>query len=218
MSSARALIQKIVDLVDREGELEPSLVATALGFVEERDAALLREERARALENRGIETPCSRCGGSGVRAYANTATWNRGVGGNMITSDVCDHCWGSGDEHRKWVNLRDKQADLARERARLSELEGVDKVLDDTMEIVKKQDETIDELKARLNEVRKLADKWKNSKKWAHDHHQCEQPAEECCADDVLAILDRKESGGSVAGEAEPLSDEPPANSDRSAR
>ena len=52
------------------------------------------------------EYPCERCGGRGRRAYGNTATWSGGIGGNMITGDVCDRCWGTGDANRKGANLR----------------------------------------------------------------------------------------------------------------
>jgi len=182
------------------------------------DAALkadLARERARALENRGIETPCSRCGGLGVRAYASTATWSGGMGGNMITSDVCDHCWGSGDEHRKWVNLRDKQADLARERARADECQSrIDSLMVDCADL--RLD--LRAMEDQIDEVRKLA-----VEQMTHDGN-CRWvvlgsdfgPCNRCS---VLAILDRKlDAGGSVAGEAEPLSGDPPANSDRSAR
>ena len=55
---------------------------------------------------RGIEDPCERCHGTGVRVYSNTATWRGGIGGNMFTSGVCDKCWGSGDKHKPWLDLR----------------------------------------------------------------------------------------------------------------
>jgi len=58
------------------------------------------------LEWRGIEIPCKKCGGSGVRCYANTSGWRGGIGGNAITTGMCDSCWGSGDAERSWLNLR----------------------------------------------------------------------------------------------------------------
>lgn len=60
----------------------------------------------RGIERVNGDKPCLACGGSGARAYANTATWHGGVGGNMITSDICDKCWGSGNAEKPWVNLR----------------------------------------------------------------------------------------------------------------
>lgn len=53
-----------------------------------------------------IDTVCKRCGGSGIRSYGDTSTWQNGIGGQTITSDVCDKCWGSGKENAPWANLR----------------------------------------------------------------------------------------------------------------
>ena len=61
---------------------------------------------AEFLEARGVEDPCGRCDGLGVRGYASTSTWRGGIGGQAITSDVCDECWGSGDSYRKWPSWR----------------------------------------------------------------------------------------------------------------
>jgi hypothetical protein len=61
------------------------------------------------IDQRGVETPCTKCRGLGTRSYASTSTWRGGMGGSMVTSDVCDHCWGSGDEDSKWPNLRSIQ-------------------------------------------------------------------------------------------------------------
>lgn len=79
--------------------------------------------------HRNIETPCTKCSGFGRRAYANTTTWRGGIGGQMITGGVCDHCWGSGDENRHGTNLRelyaeleDLKADFASERRRVDYL------------------------------------------------------------------------------------------------
>jgi hypothetical protein len=72
-----------------------------------RNLSTLSEDHKRLLEWRGVDTPCTMCSGSGVRAYSNTSTWHGGMGGNMFTNDVCDACWGTGDEHRKGVNLRE---------------------------------------------------------------------------------------------------------------
>ena len=58
------------------------------------------------MEQRCIETKCRRCNGWGVRTYGSTATWRGGAGGMTITSDVCDWCWGSGDDNRKWPSHR----------------------------------------------------------------------------------------------------------------
>jgi hypothetical protein len=75
---------------------------------------------------RGVETPCSKCVGFGVRAYGSTATWRGGIGGQTVTQGICDHCWGSGDEHRKGANLRiisATEAVTARYRKALEEIQ-----------------------------------------------------------------------------------------------
>lgn len=58
------------------------------------------------LEMRGVEYPCTKCHGIGVRTYGDTATWGGGGGGQIITNGVCDVCWGTGDEYRHGANLR----------------------------------------------------------------------------------------------------------------
>jgi hypothetical protein len=69
----------------------------------------------KALEWRGIydkRDACPACGGSGVQTYGSTATWRGGSGGQAMTSDVCDKCWGSGDRHHTGSDLRKVQAAL----------------------------------------------------------------------------------------------------------
>ena len=58
------------------------------------------------LQFRDISTPCKECSGYGVKSYVNTSTWSHGIGGQAITSGICDGCWGSGDADNKWVDLR----------------------------------------------------------------------------------------------------------------
>lgn len=63
------------------------------------------QEHLRAF--RGLRgEPCKVCDGWGCRNYSNTSTWRKGVGGASITRDVCDSCWGSGEEGRPWLDLR----------------------------------------------------------------------------------------------------------------
>ena len=59
---------------------------------------------------RGVEHPCHRCAGLGVRAYADTSTWRGGIGGQSITQDTCDLCWGTGDQFRLGANLKQLRA------------------------------------------------------------------------------------------------------------
>ena len=78
--------------------------------------------RERVLSWRDIDSPteaCSRCGGAGGRTYASTATWRGGIGGQSLTWDVCDSCWGSGRSDRAWPSHRS----IARLQARVEELE-----------------------------------------------------------------------------------------------
>lgn len=55
---------------------------------------------------RNVDDPCPRCHGWGVCSYSSTATWRGGMGGQSFTSDICDVCWGSGDEHRHGTDIR----------------------------------------------------------------------------------------------------------------
>lgn len=57
------------------------------------------------LEYRGVEMPCGVCNGMGTRTYGSNTTWRGGIGGQVITLDVCNSCWGTGDKHRKGVDL-----------------------------------------------------------------------------------------------------------------
>jgi hypothetical protein len=61
-----------------------------------------------ALEWRGIDyrDACGMCGGSGTQIYGDTSTWRRDIGGQSLTNDVCDECWGSGDRARPWPDRR----------------------------------------------------------------------------------------------------------------
>lgn len=55
---------------------------------------------------------CQRCAGLGMYAYSDTSTWGRGGGGQAITTDTCDLCWGTGRSDRTGANLREIQAQL----------------------------------------------------------------------------------------------------------
>jgi DnaJ-class molecular chaperone len=49
---------------------------------------------------------CNKCSGSGVFLYSNTSTWRGGLGGQALTYDVCDSCWGSGNIEKKGFDLK----------------------------------------------------------------------------------------------------------------
>lgn len=49
---------------------------------------------------------CPRCRGQGTYVYGNGATWSGGVGTASMRRDVCDVCWGSGDESSPGTNIR----------------------------------------------------------------------------------------------------------------
>lgn len=64
---------------------------------------------------------CERCAGAGTRTYGSTATWRGGIGGQILTEDICDRCWGTGRNDRTGVNLRaqsefDPQSEALRRR------------------------------------------------------------------------------------------------------
>lgn len=70
------------------------------------------------LRWRGVETPCAKCRGSGVRIYSSTATWRGGMGGAAMTRDVCDECWGTGDKDHQGEDLRAAMDGMQQEIAR----------------------------------------------------------------------------------------------------
>lgn len=61
------------------------------------------------IRQRGVRRPCFMCRGLGTRWYPSTSTWREGMGGASFTVDVCDKCWGSGDEDRPWLDLRENE-------------------------------------------------------------------------------------------------------------
>lgn len=96
--------------------------------VRERDAEIARLREWRdglgryICDLRSVESPCKRCDGLGVRAYSDTSTWSQGIGGQAITTDVCDACWGTGDAERSGANLRKMGAEIERLRADVERL------------------------------------------------------------------------------------------------
>ena len=65
---------------------------------------------AQLLRRRGIHSVCPVCDGFGVRNYPGGSTWGRSAAAPcQATRDVCDSCWGSGDNKRPWYDLRRKE-------------------------------------------------------------------------------------------------------------
>jgi hypothetical protein len=65
----------------------------------------LRRMRSQVFAMAGII--CSSCGGEGMETYSSTATWKKGIGGQSITEDVCDKCWGTGRSDVQGINLKE---------------------------------------------------------------------------------------------------------------
>ena len=65
----------------------------------------LRRMRSQVFAMAGVI--CSSCGGEGIKAYPSTATWHGGIGGQSITEDVCDKCWGTGRNDVQGINLKE---------------------------------------------------------------------------------------------------------------
>lgn len=99
-----------------EGEDKLLDAADAVARVPALERVSREEVFAELLRSRGVETPCKTCIGTGRRMYGSTSTWRGGMGGCTCTQDVCDRCWGTGDENERGANLR--AARDAVERAR----------------------------------------------------------------------------------------------------
>jgi hypothetical protein len=109
-------------LTKRIAELETENAKRVSAFIARIDE--IQEQRIQCfLDWRGVEGPCTVCGGTGKKAYGSTATWHGGIGGATMTSGVCDHCWGSGDEHNHGADLRKMIGVLRAKDARIAELE-----------------------------------------------------------------------------------------------
>jgi len=66
----------------------------------------MSDETTRRLAWRGVRSPCPKCTGAGRRGYPGGQTWRGGMGTTLVTWDVCDGCWGSGDADAPGVDLR----------------------------------------------------------------------------------------------------------------
>jgi hypothetical protein len=60
------------------------------------------------VEYRGVVFPCETCHGLGTRPYPDISTWRHAdLSRQIVINDVCDACWGTGDEYRHGVNLKE---------------------------------------------------------------------------------------------------------------
>lgn len=65
-----------------------------------------------ALDWRGVQHPCKKCGGRGTFCYGSTSVWRGGAGGSAMTTAQCNVCWGSGEEGNPWPNMREIERKL----------------------------------------------------------------------------------------------------------
>lgn len=115
----RCVADVIVEVASSEMSTEDrARIGAALNALQtaERQEAVRQQQPslARLMEiHRNLTAACATCHGLGVRVYGATSTWRGGVGGSTITTDVCDHCWGSGDAHRHWQSWRQLEENAA---------------------------------------------------------------------------------------------------------
>ena len=116
------------------------------------------------LEFRGVETPCPGCNGIGVKTYGNTSTWMGGIGGSAMTNGVCDKCWGSGDENKKWMNLRSvmsQKSALERVTAERGKYHAESLLLASKLnEVTAEMNGAVDDRNDLLNACQKAYQKW----------------------------------------------------------
>lgn len=125
------------------------------------------------LDARNISEPCPRCSGLGVTAYGNTSTWRGGIGGSMMTSGICDKCWGSGDKNRPWVNLRNLRSaqgrieELEAIAERVRDVEGIRKIIENKVPLYIMADDAgleEDEMKELAQTISKWLEDGENDK------------------------------------------------------
>lgn len=90
----REACQKCINWVDRAD------------FEDKADMAITAAQQLLGLAYNLKGVQCPQCGGLGEKAYGSTATFRGGIGGQMITSDVCDGCWGTGRTDKKGPDRR----------------------------------------------------------------------------------------------------------------
>lgn len=104
---------------------------------------------------RSLKENCSRCGGKGRAHYSSGATYHGGAGTCSLAWDICDKCWGSGDETDPFDNLRERN-ERWKQRVAAAGLESICKQLGAYVE--PRHLEYIAEAIAALGRKRKLPD------------------------------------------------------------
>jgi len=75
-------------------------------FEQQSDVAIEEATRLLGLAHHLKGVACPKCGGEGYRVYPDTSTWRHGIGGQAITEDICDKCWGTGRTDKTGPDLR----------------------------------------------------------------------------------------------------------------
>jgi len=184
-------------------------------LAEAREEAETGEERHKAfLFWRGVDTPCGQCGGSGRRTYGSTSTWKGGLGGCAMTDDVCDCCWGTGDQNRHGVNLRDLMnlhKEIANLRAAIGTPEVYAGIITEVLEaeLDQTRKELTDERRARVDaEGQAMADQQGFLLQQSEDWHTAEELRREC---DALKARIAELEEGKEASNAVPATKAPDA-------
>lgn len=87
--------------------------------------------------HKGIKVPCKICHGLGTYMYSNSATWHKeGMACQAFTNDICDNCWGSGDENKHGLNLRQLTLNTKR-RDRAEALKHISSILGCNLSLMK---------------------------------------------------------------------------------
>ena len=77
-----------------------------VSFEHRAETSINSAKRVLAMAYQLAGVSCHRCGGYGTHTYGSGSTWRGGVGGQMMTMDVCDVCWGTGRNDEIGHDLR----------------------------------------------------------------------------------------------------------------
>lgn len=77
----------------------------AASFEDAGDAAIHAAHEMLAIAHQLKGVACCSCNGHGETIYGDTSGWMRTGGGQMVTSGVCERCWGTGRADRTGPDL-----------------------------------------------------------------------------------------------------------------